>query len=176
MDILIKWEDGTENVVAIKELSLINGLNRFEKNKKVKMDYGEKLYYGIIVATENNDDSDAQYNSSDDNSQEEVGLSKSPLSECGSDDNISSIVKNNKNKGINKCSALRCKAVVCNNHDLCRRHLFSLENWTNKELEKKSGKINKRNPKANEAANLGNEDSNEKLCEHPNCSFEIYSA
>ncbi|CAH1102275.1 unnamed protein product [Psylliodes chrysocephalus] len=133
MDVLIKWEDGTENVVAIKELSLIDGSNRFEKYKKLKMDYGGKLYYGIIVATENDDDSDAQYNNSDDNSQEEVGLSKSPLSECGSDN-------------------------------------------TNKELETNFRKINKRSPKANEAANLGKEDSKEKLCEHPNCSFEIYSA
>ncbi|CAH1103699.1 unnamed protein product [Psylliodes chrysocephalus] len=116
------------------------------------MDYGGKFYYGIIIATENNDDSDAQYNSSDDNSQKEVGLLKSPLNECGSDDDILPIIK----------KKTRIKLIP--------------ESWTNKELERKSRKINKRSPKANEAANLGNEDSNEKLCEHPNCSFEIYSA
>lgn len=65
MDVLIKWEDGTENVVSTEDLLLTDGSKHFQKNKKVKMNYSGITYFGTILATEYDDDNDNSVDSPD---------------------------------------------------------------------------------------------------------------
>lgn len=80
MDVLVKWEDGSENVVSTKDLKIVDGSKVFKRKKKVKMLYNGKTYFGTILATDAsgdegssidspptpNSDVDLRSNSSDD--------------------------------------------------------------------------------------------------------------
>lgn len=51
MDVLVEWEDKTENIVCTRELECVDG-KTFRKGKKVRMLWCNKYYYGIIKETE----------------------------------------------------------------------------------------------------------------------------
>lgn len=77
MDILVRWEDGTTNVVSSKELK-IGRYKRFRKGSDVKMKYKSKWYKGTILAVEQDESIDSE---SECDLEDNIPLSKLKTSE-----------------------------------------------------------------------------------------------
>lgn len=52
VDVIVTWEDGTENCVSLSELQTVNKDKKITLGAKVKMFYEEKWYYGTVTVTE----------------------------------------------------------------------------------------------------------------------------
>lgn len=89
MDTLIKWKDGTQNVVSSKELIILGKSKMVKTNAKVKMWYSGRWYFGKIMAVEEKLE--------DDDSEDDLPLSRF-RNICGKDWNC---------RGTSKCSAKR---------------------------------------------------------------------
>ena len=51
MNVLIKWDDGSENVVSSDDLVIVKGQS-LKVGTRVKMLYGKKYYYGMVMMLE----------------------------------------------------------------------------------------------------------------------------
>nr|CAH7736214.1 unnamed protein product [Callosobruchus chinensis]CAH7750557.1 unnamed protein product [Callosobruchus chinensis]CAH7753576.1 unnamed protein product [Callosobruchus chinensis]CAH7761328.1 unnamed protein product [Callosobruchus chinensis] len=61
MDALVKWVDGTQNVVNSKELVILGKYNVLKTGARIKMWYMKRWYFGKVVAVEEKlDDDDSE--------------------------------------------------------------------------------------------------------------------
>lgn len=60
-DVIVKWQDDTENCVSIKELkSVVKGKDINRVGTKVKMYFNRRWYFGTVVTTESSTNSQLQ--------------------------------------------------------------------------------------------------------------------
>ncbi|CAB3248457.1 unnamed protein product [Arctia plantaginis] len=52
MDVIVKWRDGTENCVSVKDLKCLRKGDKFTIGTAVKMLFKRRWYFGVIVMTE----------------------------------------------------------------------------------------------------------------------------
>lgn len=52
MDVIVRWDDGSENCVYTKELCVLQKGTKIRRGVRVKMLYENKWYYGIVTVTE----------------------------------------------------------------------------------------------------------------------------
>lgn len=55
MDVLVKWSDGTENIVLSSQIQVVKKSEPLKKGAKIKMYWKseEMWYFGVMIATEN---------------------------------------------------------------------------------------------------------------------------
>ncbi|VEN33846.1 unnamed protein product, partial [Callosobruchus maculatus] len=54
MDILVKWSDGTENIVSSSQIQCVNKFDSLKKGAHIKMYWKpeNKFYFGVVIAIE----------------------------------------------------------------------------------------------------------------------------
>ena len=58
MDVLVKWTDGTQNVVRSSELQAINKPKTLQTGSEVKMWYEGRMYFGTVLARDDDESED----------------------------------------------------------------------------------------------------------------------
>lgn len=122
MDVLVKWDDGTENVVSRCDLVCINDDDSFVVGCKVKMSWCGKWYKGVVLDTE--EDGRSDFSSSD-----EVPLKKRFKTRTAEETNTERELEENTSSDIsiscdsdvdppytNKCEVKKCHRDA---HSLC---------------------------------------------------------
>lgn len=82
MDVLVEWDDHTENVVNTEELECVEENKEFKRGQKIRMYWGSKYYYGKILRTEEDSSSETS------DSEEDIPLSviRKKRKKCDEDD------------------------------------------------------------------------------------------
>nr|CAH7737341.1 unnamed protein product [Callosobruchus chinensis] len=54
MDILVKWSDGTENIISISQIQFVNKSDSLKKGAQIKMYWKpeKEWYFGVVIAIE----------------------------------------------------------------------------------------------------------------------------
>lgn len=88
-DVIVKWQDGTENCVSTKELkSVVKSAEINCVGTKVKMFYKKRWYFGTVVTTELSADSQNIQSSQPLNTNDENSSDDEPLSNLAKRQNV----------------------------------------------------------------------------------------